>query len=335
MFKYTTYISDGDSKVYNKFKEENIYDVPLEKMECSNHMAKRASNDLHKFGLKWQPSATAQLPPPLPPSNPKPLLPPLPPSNSAPLTSSLSSLDIAPPPSKPKKRECPSNIEKASRSCKPIQNFFLKSAENTPSKKILKSTAQVYEPVPPPAKKAKKCVQFSYPLITNPTAHSSAHPEQPAQSETRRSGRINVLPTPVYKQSPARPTKSSEKPDNSSKSDEPLTSKPVQKTKRRLKYPLKNYFTWNRCHELSQRYKLAVYQHSDEGPEAQSKAVKAVFYHEQDHTGSSVEEKIEFHQFCGNWCKFKTWESKKKPLAEFTRTKTDIHGNEQVWNGGV
>ena len=71
-FKYTTYISDGDSKVYNKLKEENIYDVPLEKMECSNHMAKRASNDLHKFGLKWQPSATAHLQPPLPPSNSAP-----------------------------------------------------------------------------------------------------------------------------------------------------------------------------------------------------------------------------------------------------------------------
>ena len=35
---------------------------------------------------------------------------------------------------------------------------------------------------------------------------------------------------------------------------------------------------------------LAVYQNSEEGPEAQSRAVKAVFFHEQDYPDSSVEE---------------------------------------------
>ena len=213
-----------------------------------------------------------------------------------------------------------------------------------------------------------KRLHFSEPLIQQPaqctaklTAHSPAHPHeqtatqhavqpvalpgaQPvaqlvAQSEPRRSSRIAILPTPVYdEQSPARPVRSSTKPDNASTKPDNSSTKPVKlpTTKsRKLKYPLKKMFTWSRCHDLSQRYKLAVYQNSDKGPEAQAKAVKAVFYHEQDYPDSSVEEKIEFHQFCGSWCKVKSWEHQEKPLEEFTRTKRDIHGNEQVWEGGL
>ena len=85
---------------------------------------------------------------------------------------------------------------------------------------------------------------------------------------------------------------------------------------------------------MSQRYKLAVYQNSKEGPEAQSKAVKAVLFHEQDYPEASVEERQDFHQYCGPWCKFKVWEKQQKPLEDFTRTRKDIHGNEVVWEGG-
>ena len=54
-FRYTTYISDGDCKVYPKLKAANIYgaDVLIEKMECANHLAKRAKNQLIKFGSTY------------------------------------------------------------------------------------------------------------------------------------------------------------------------------------------------------------------------------------------------------------------------------------------
>ena len=80
---------------------------------------------------------------------------------------------------------------------------------------------------------------------------------------------------------------------------------------------------------------MAVYQNCEAGPEAQSKAVKAVFFHEQDYPCATVEERKEFHHLCGNWCKFKIWESQGKSLEEFSRNKKDIHGNEVDWEGGL
>ena len=44
-FRYTTYISDGDCKVYPHLKNLNLYSVPIEKTECANHLAKRAKKN--------------------------------------------------------------------------------------------------------------------------------------------------------------------------------------------------------------------------------------------------------------------------------------------------
>ena len=49
-FRYTTYIADGDCKVYPKLKDLNLYTVPIEKTECANHMAKRAQKLIKKLG---------------------------------------------------------------------------------------------------------------------------------------------------------------------------------------------------------------------------------------------------------------------------------------------
>ena len=89
----------------------------------------------------------------------------------------------------------------------------------------------------------------------------------------------------------------------------------------RIQYPLRKSFTWNKCFELSQRYKLAIYQNCEARPEAQSTAVKAVFFHEQDYPGATTEERKKFHHLCGDWCKFKIWENQGKPIEEFTRKK--------------
>ena len=52
-FRYTTYIADGDNKVYPKLRELNIY--PIEKTECANHFTKRAKKKNKKIwrDLYW------------------------------------------------------------------------------------------------------------------------------------------------------------------------------------------------------------------------------------------------------------------------------------------
>ena len=63
-FRYTNYISDGDSKVLKASREHDIYGpgVVIEKLECSNHLAKRATAALFKFGLKWTDTPTEVTP---------------------------------------------------------------------------------------------------------------------------------------------------------------------------------------------------------------------------------------------------------------------------------
>ena len=107
--------------------------------------------------------------------------------------------------------------------------------------------------------------------------------------------------------------------------------KPVK----RVKYPLRKHFTWSVCFKLAQKYKLAVYQNPEATPEDKSRAVQAIFYHEQDYPLSTIAEKKEFHQFCGSWCKYKCWENEKKPLEEFFRLGKDKNGNTVAWEGGL
>ena len=117
------------------------------------------------------------------------------------------------------------------------------------------------------------------------------------------------------------------------------TKKPVKKDGKkpapRGTYVLRKTFSWDNCSLLSQKYKLAVYQNCKDGTDAQSRAVMAILHHEQDYPGSTAEEKAEYHQYCGSWCDCKMWEIQKKPLEEFTRSKTkNIHGEDVVWRAG-
>ena len=90
------------------------------------------------------------------------------------------------------------------------------------------------------------------------------------------------------------------------------------------------------CNDLSQLYKLAVYQNRERGTEAQSLAVMAVLHHEMDYPESTVDEKVEYHQLCGDWCDFKVWKSQNKPLEEFVREKKkNLQGIEIKWEGGI
>ena len=50
-FRYSEYVSDGDSKVFSHLVGLGIYpDVDLKKIECATHMSKRGSAALHNLG---------------------------------------------------------------------------------------------------------------------------------------------------------------------------------------------------------------------------------------------------------------------------------------------
>ena len=157
---------------------------------------------------------------------------------------------------------------------------------------------------------------------------------EPSNELCRRSKRIATKPKVQYasqcestcstvSNNSAEPLKPAKTPSKSNNKDT------------RVIYPLRKSFSWNKCHDLSQKYKLAIYQNMKEGPEAQAKAVEAVFFHEQDYPEASVEERKAFHHLCGMWCKFKVWEAQGKPLEGFKRIKKDLQGNEVVWEGGL
>ena len=118
----------------------------------------------------------------------------------------------------------------------------------------------------------------------------------------------------------------------------PATSKSGKhKPKRRGRqpiYPLRKMLNNQTCFNLSQLYKKAVYDHSQEGVEAQSRAVTAVLWHEMDRTDSTPQEKVQYHQYCGKWCPFQQWVQAGNPPNTFVRTtcKT-IKGDKIPWEG--
>ena len=78
VFRYTEYVSDGDAKVLKYLNERNIYDPGIEilKVECANHLAKRASAALFNFAKSWKlPSSTKAAPEGLLPEAPTVALP--------------------------------------------------------------------------------------------------------------------------------------------------------------------------------------------------------------------------------------------------------------------
>ncbi|GBM80049.1 hypothetical protein AVEN_45035-1 [Araneus ventricosus] len=55
-FRYTTILSDGDSKVFKYLSDKNIYgaDTEIKKEECVNHVSKRFGTALRKVVQEWR-----------------------------------------------------------------------------------------------------------------------------------------------------------------------------------------------------------------------------------------------------------------------------------------
>ena len=103
---------------------------------------------------------------------------------------------------------------------------------------------------------------------------------------------------------------------------------------RATKYIIKHMFTPAKLHKVSQLYRKAVYSHTD--IPSKKKAVMAVLYHGLDHPGSSLDDKIRYHQHCGDWCDFVKWLDTDQPLEDFRKSTTkDPKGNIIPWTGGV
>ena len=47
-FRYTTYVADGENKVYPALQKMKIYDpIKIERYECSNHLQNKMSKSSH------------------------------------------------------------------------------------------------------------------------------------------------------------------------------------------------------------------------------------------------------------------------------------------------
>ena len=102
----------------------------------------------------------------------------------------------------------------------------------------------------------------------------------------------------------------------------------------RRKYIIKPMFTPIKLYKVSQLYRKAVYDNVE--IPAKKKAVMAVLYHTLDHQESSLEDKVRYHQHCGDWCYFVQWQNTDEPLEDFKKTTTkDTSGNIVPWTGGV
>ena len=149
-FRYTNFISDGDSKVYPELRKANIYDVDIGKMECGNHMVKRAVATVYKFGSKYTGKTTEVTPVEVTPAENSSVetsqisvMTPPPPPPSPPAPPSLSPLQLPPKPlspGKPPAKQRKTVLEKATENTIPITRFCV----STKPKKKSDLTANCY-----------------------------------------------------------------------------------------------------------------------------------------------------------------------------------------------
>ena len=343
-FQYTEYVSDGDASVLPKLRAEKIYgpEIVIEKVECANHLAKRAANALWNFGKAWKPDSSAESSSTTASSGTAS-------SGTAkalekaakgtsaitnfvhPDTSALSSAqtNTQPVPSKNKTTTSSSATEKttASSATAPSATALSVTALSTAAPSATAPSARA----PSATSLSATASSTAAPSATAPsaTAPSATTPSTATQSTIRRSTRISKKPVPVYFEQTEESTSA---PVASLIPIAPL--KPDKKSK--IIYPLRKLFSWPVCSDLSQRYRLAVYQNMEGGPEAQSTAVKGVLFHEMDYPEASLLERETFHQYCGDWCAYKNWQNQDKPLENFIReTKRDFKGDEVKWEGGI
>ena len=72
-------------------------------------------------------------------------------------------------------------------------------------------------------------------------------------------------------------------------------------------------------YRIESKYKLAVYKHRHEGPEAQHRAVMSVLYHECDHPQTSLAQREWYHRYCDDGCGYQQWVRSGKPGENYAK----------------
>ena len=120
--------------------------------------------------------------------------------------------------------------------------------------------------------------------------------------------------------------------------EEPAGAQTRQKRKRRdpkTVYAVKKYFNENTCFDISQEYRLAVYNNCAAGPQAQSDAVKAVLWHNLDRPGATVDQRKRYHEFCSiTWCHYQQFVAHSPPERYIRLTDRNKACKLVPWTGG-
>ena len=95
-------------------------------------------------------------------------------------------------------------------------------------------------------------------------------------------------------------------------------------------------FTNELCYKIARVYRLAVFSNCDKGPEAQSKAVLSIVYHETDHNKTAEDQKQYYHRFCGDHCDYVKWCKYDKTGLPYKKTSSTDHSGKKIsWSAGV
>ena len=101
-------------------------------------------------------------------------------------------------------------------------------------------------------------------------------------------------------------------------------------------FAVRTFFNNTVCFAVSQLYRMAVYQNTKAGPDAQSQAVTAVLWHELDRLDATCEERERYHDLCSpSWCPYQKWVTDGHDPEHYARVdKRDHQGKIVPWNGG-
>ena len=90
----------------------------------------------------------------------------------------------------------------------------------------------------------------------------------------------------------------------------PEVLRDIQPTNAAHKLVLRNRLTNPaNAHRIANLYRMAVYDHVNQGPVMQSKQVFAILFHELDHQWTTPDQREHYHQYCGPWCRYQEWKN--------------------------
>ena len=101
-------------------------------------------------------------------------------------------------------------------------------------------------------------------------------------------------------------------------------------------YKIKPIFAPTPMYRIQNKYRLAVYKHRQEGPDAQHRAVMSVVYHECDHPQTSLAQREWYHRYCDDGCGYQQWVKSGKSGETFSKKAyTDAQGKLHDWKHGT